>query len=111
MTRTIKNIIALVIIYTMAIAGYMVVYNYFDWDDTNPGRIGVVGAEAATDEPGPEECPAGSYPISGKNEELICKLEPTGCPYGDSIPLEFCDKFKPAEPEVVHEEQPVIRGK
>ncbi len=42
----------------------------------------------------PNKCPAGSYAI-GKEEngDEICHLEPTGCPYGDSIPLgDLCDK-------------------
>lgn len=29
------------------------------------------------------QCPAGSYDAGG-----FCKNEPTGCPYGDSIPLD-----------------------
>lgn len=43
-------------------------------------------------------CPAGSYDIGiSKDGQPICKLEPTGCPYGDSIPLgPECDKHKPA---------------
>lgn len=48
-------------------------------------------------------CPNGSYQI-GKEEgtnKPICKLEPTGCPYGDSIPLDQCDKFKPQEKPTV----------
>lgn len=44
-------------------------------------------------------CPPGSYNIGTKDGiNPICKLEPTGCPYGDSIPMDMCDKFKPAEP-------------
>lgn len=40
-------------------------------------------------------CPDGSYNIGTKDGvNPICKLEPTGCPYGDSIPMEDCDKFK-----------------
>lgn len=42
-----------------------------------------------------QECPDGSYNIgeSKQGVEVICKLEPTGCPYGDSIPLgPECDK-------------------
>lgn len=35
-------------------------------------------------------CPAGSYEIGSKNEEPICKLEPTGCPWGDSVPMDKC---------------------
>lgn len=47
----------------------------------------------------PKSCPAGSYDIGiTKDGDPICKLEPTGCPYGDSIPMDMCDKFKPAEP-------------
>lgn len=30
------------------------------------------------------ECPAGSYSLG----DGACKLEPTGCPYGDSIPID-----------------------
>lgn len=47
-------------------------------------------------------CPAGSYNIGTKDGiNPICKLEPTGCPYGDSIPLgPDCDKHAPQpEPE------------
>lgn len=47
----------------------------------------------------PSQCPAGSYDIGiSKDGQPICKLEPTGCPYGDSIPMDMCNKFKPAEP-------------
>lgn len=45
----------------------------------------------------PTTCPAG-YDDIGKEEngDAICKLQPTGCPYGDSIPLgPACDKQKP----------------
>lgn len=62
------------------------------------------------------ECPAGSYDIGiSKDGQPICKLEPTGCPYGDSIPMDMCDKFKPAEPVqqapvVTEPQQPVQCG-
>jgi hypothetical protein len=36
--------------------------------------------------PYPYTCPEGSYPIG----DGACKLEPTGCPFGDSIPMEKC---------------------
>lgn len=35
------------------------------------------------------ECPAGQYPIG----DGTCKAEPTGCPYGDSIPMDECEKY------------------
>jgi hypothetical protein len=45
----------------------------------------------------PTKCQEGSYSIgTEKNGDEICKLNPTGCPYGDSIPLgPECDKHKP----------------
>lgn len=36
-----------------------------------------------------DKCPPGSYEIGREqNGAVICKNEPTGCPYGDSIPLD-----------------------
>jgi len=36
-------------------------------------------------------CPDGTtYVTSDKNGEPLCKINPTGCPYGDSIPMEQC---------------------
>lgn len=61
-----------------------------------------------------DKCPAGSYNIGiSKDGSAICKLEPTGCPYGDSIPLGAdCDKHAPVEPEIVPvQEYPVMEGK
>lgn len=49
-------------------------------------------------------CPAGSYNI-GTNDDPICKQEPTGCPYGDSIPMDMCDKFA-HQPVATPTEQP-----
>jgi hypothetical protein len=44
-------------------------------------------------------CPEGYYEIAKEDDgDPVCKAEPTGCPYGDSIPLgPDCDKHKPAE--------------
>jgi hypothetical protein len=51
-----------------------------------------VNANAQAD-PIVNRCPAGSYEVGSKTEEPLCKLEPTGCPYGDSIPLgDACEK-------------------
>ncbi len=63
----------------------------------------------ATAAPAPvQQCPAGSYEIDRKDDgQPICKLEPTGCPYGDSIPLgPECDKHAP-QSEPVQEYVPV----
>lgn len=49
-----------------------------------------------TTAPAPKQCPAGSYRIGGTDSEPVCKAEPTGCPYGDSIPV---DSPKCAPPE------------
>ena len=36
-------------------------------------------------------CPSGSYNIGTKDGvNPICKLEPTGCPWGDSVPMDKC---------------------
>jgi hypothetical protein len=73
--------------------------------------IGIVGAEAPA-----KTCPEGSYDIGiSKDGEPLCKLNPTGCPYGDSIPMDMCDKFapKPVEPIVTEpapETEPVEYG-
>ncbi len=54
-------------------------------------------SDAAAEHQEVSKCPEGSYEIGNKLGEPICKAEPTGCVYGDSIPLEDCDKFKPRE--------------
>lgn len=55
-----------------------------------------------------DKCPPGSYLIGvdDKTGAAICKLEPTGCPYGDSIPMDMCDKFKPSPTEQPKPAQP-----
>lgn len=63
--------------------------------------VAIMTARVGSTEQQPATCPAGSYDIGiSKDGSPICKLEPTGCPYGDSIPMDMCDKFKPdlAEP-------------
>lgn len=82
----------------MADAGIAIIVGLF---------IGLVAAElvkptppAANAQQTTQTCPAGSYDIGiSKDGSPICKLEPTGCPYGDSIPLgPDCDKHKPVNP-------------
>lgn len=50
-------------------------------------------------------CPEGSYDAGmiDKNGEPICKLTPTGCPYGDAIPMDVCEKYAPEKQEVQEE--------
>ena len=57
-----------------------------------------------------DKCPNQTDTLLGYDKETgaaICKAAPTGCPYGDSIPLgPECDKhipetITPAQPEVV----------
>lgn len=64
------------------------------------------------------QCPVGSYNVGNDMNGPICKLEPTGCPYGDSIPLgPTCDKFAPAdEPTIkddieIEEASIIVQGK
>lgn len=70
--------------------------------------------------PAPKECEAGSTLQGYKDEakqEPICKLDPTGCPYGDSIPLDSPKCVAPNEVEnttstpVINEETEVFYGK
>lgn len=45
-----------------------------------------------------EPCPAGTTDTGlVKNGVRLCKIDPTGCPYGDSIPIEDCDKYEPIQ--------------
>lgn len=72
-----------------AILGYVLLVLMFAgfWIYTHTGN-----AARASELP----CPAGSYSIGiDENGQHICKQEPTGCPYGDSIPMDMCDKFVP----------------
>jgi hypothetical protein len=40
-------------------------------------------------------CPEGTTTLE-LDERILCKISPTGCPYGDSIPLgPECDKHAP----------------
>lgn len=76
--------------------------------------IGLVAAELVKPSPQPanasqqsSECPAGSYNIGeSKTNEPLCKLEPTGCPYGDSIPMDMCDKFAPQPEQPAEQPKP-----
>lgn len=58
--------------------------------------VAIMTARVSGGETQHSTCPAGSYDIGiSKDGSPICKLEPTGCPYGDSIPMDMCDKFAP----------------
>lgn len=58
-----------------------------------------------------KKCPAGSYDIGiSKTNEPLCKLEPTGCPYGDSIPLNDVKCVAPKEYPPIIETVPYIGG-
>lgn len=45
-------------------------------------------------------CPTGQFQAGSANGVPICRIEPTGCPYGDSIPLKDCKKFEQPKPKV-----------
>lgn len=39
-------------------------------------------------------CPEGTYDIGiSKTDEPLCKIKPTGCPKGDSIPMIQCNEI------------------
>ena len=48
-----------------------------------------------------EKCPDGMYQIGWSKddpEEITCRMIPTGCPLGDSIPMDLCnEKLKKIE--------------
>jgi len=48
------------------------------------------------------ECESGTYDAGG-----FCKVEPTGCPYGDSIPLDS-PKCAPPQAEKLDEVRPTV---
>lgn len=58
-----------------------------------------IDAECSNHHGKPAPCPAGSYQIGydENTNELICKAEPTGCPYGDSIPVDSPKCVPPEE--------------
>ena len=51
-------------------------------------------SQPAPQQPQPLNCPAGTYDAGG-----FCKNEPTGCPFGDSIPLDSPKCAPPADIE------------
>lgn len=59
-----------------------------------------------------EECPEGTYNIGiYKTDEPLCKIIPTGCPHGDSIPMEKCNTFETPEDQTILvpvEQEPVV---
>lgn len=62
----------------------------------------VANAETA---PASAPCPDGSYQIGWDrydDTKPVCKNVPTGCPYGDSIPLDDPHCAPPANPDVAY---------
>lgn len=60
----------------------------------------MIAVQVMADSPAQLTCPAGSYEIGReKDGNPLCKLEPTGCPYGDSIPLDSPKCAPPENPE------------
>lgn len=83
------------------------------------GRSYVIALDTGQDEPTcpvpeneepPEECPDGTVNI-GTEQEPICRDEPTGCPNGDSIPVDSpkCEEEEEEEtPAPQVEETPAV---
>lgn len=67
-----------------------------------------IDAECSNHHGKPDPCPEGTYEIgvTPDNLQRICKDEPTGCPYGDSIPLDSPKCVMP-----VSDPPSTIRGK
>ena len=50
-----------------------------------------------------QECPEGTFNVGHSKNGPVCRNEPTGCPYGDSIPIDSAKCVAPGEVK-----QPVI---
>ncbi len=79
------------LLFALVAAALWLVLAHPDWIVAGPPTVQAWSVEET-------ECPAGSYEIGRSDKDMpICKKEPTGCPYGDSIPLgPDCDKHAPA---------------
>jgi hypothetical protein len=75
------------------------------------GGATMMAVQVMADEP-TATCPAGTYEIGRDGAKPLCKAEPTGCPYGDSIPLDSPKCAPPANPEQAYApwqpEQPTV---
>lgn len=72
-------------------------------------QLGLLHVSAA-EKPDAESCPVGTYDI-GRDAagSPVCKSEPSGCPYGDSIPLDSPKCTPPVDYSTSH--NMVIEGK
>lgn len=55
---------------------------------------------------GAKECPAGTFLVTYEDNDFqkpICKGEPTGCPYGDQIPVDSPKCVPPVELQPIAE--------
>lgn len=85
-----KDKIQLAVIWGLAFVLYLGLYIWFQIYTSTPASA------ASLDQPSTsfvhvDTCPPGSYSIGIEKDGVhICKLEPTGCPFGDSVPLDKC---------------------
>lgn len=85
-----KDKIQLAIIWGLAFVLYLGLYIWFQIYTSTPAHAAAETYPTIT-APTNGVCPPGSYNIGTKDGiEPICKLEPTGCPFGDSVPLDKC---------------------
>lgn len=105
MKRKIALALLLAIMILLAVMGYAK-SNNGTFTDPSGTTLPAVSAQSKDD----DGCPDGSYNIGLEKQEgqPICKLEPTGCPYGDSIPLgPECDKHAPT---ATQNDTPAVQG-
>jgi hypothetical protein len=77
----------------IAVVSPLIAYGAIIVTTPNPVQPASAASETypTSTEPVNGGCPTGSYNIGTKDGvNPICKLEPTGCPFGDSVPMDKC---------------------
>lgn len=88
-----KNLRVKLSLVAIAVVSPLIAYGAIILTNPNPVAPASAASETypTTTNPVNGGCPTGSYNIGTKDGvEPICKLEPTGCPFGDSVPLDKC---------------------
>lgn len=86
-----KDKIQLAVIWGLAFVLYLGLYIWFQIYTSTPAHAASLETNVGGFSVEVGVCPPGSYNIGTKDGvNPICKLEPTGCPFGDSVPLDKC---------------------
>jgi len=107
--KTINKTLNIVLVLAVLTAGYMAVF-HADWIVAGPQKVNAqsIPSDKADEECTGQEtagrcadkCPNQTDTLQGYDKETgaaVCRSAPTGCQYGDSIPMSECDKFAPQQ--------------